>query len=66
VSGQAINLTFVHAWGDPADELVRIARSVHANLIAVGRSTKLRHRVAGSLGRRLISKQCVPLVVVVP
>jgi hypothetical protein len=66
VSGQPITLSFIHAWGDPVDELVRISRTVHANLIAVGRSTKLRHRVAGSLGRRLIAKQRAPLVVVVP
>ena len=65
-AGQSLDLTFIHTWGDPVDELLRVSRAVEATLIAVGRSTKLGHRIAGSLGRRLISKQCVPLIVVVP
>ena len=43
-----------------------VARSVHADLIVVGRSSKMLHRLAGSLGRRLVSRHDTPAVVVVP
>ena len=57
---------FAHAHGDPALELLRIAAAHQANQIVVGRSTKARHRLAGSLGRRLICRDRAPVVVVVP
>ena len=46
--------------------LLRIASSDHADLIVVGRSTKARHHLAGSLGRRLVGRRNAPIVVVVP
>jgi nucleotide-binding universal stress UspA family protein len=61
-----IDIAFVHARGDAATELLRIAADRRAGLIVVGRSTKARHHVAGSLGRRLIGKRDAPVVVVVP
>jgi nucleotide-binding universal stress UspA family protein len=61
-----IELTFLHARGDPASELLRVAREIHADVTAIGRSTKLCHRLAGALGRRLLAKPGVPIVVVVP
>ena len=63
---QRMALAFVHARGDPATELLRVAGGVHADLIVVGRSTKARHRVAGSLGRHLVNEPGAPVVVVVP
>jgi nucleotide-binding universal stress UspA family protein len=63
---EQVSLSFVHAWGEPANELLRISRAFQANVIVVGRSSKLRHRIAGSLGSRLISRPDSPLVVVVP
>jgi nucleotide-binding universal stress UspA family protein len=66
VAGQPLDLTFIHACGDPAQELLRISRAVQASVIAIGRSTKLRHRIAGSLGRRLITRPRAPLIVIVP
>lgn len=60
------DLVFVQARGDPTQELVRIAEEVKADVIAVGRSTKVRHRLAGSIGRRLLAKRSTPIVVVVP
>jgi nucleotide-binding universal stress UspA family protein len=63
---QRMSLAFVHARGDPATELLRVAGGVHADLIVVGRSTKARHRVAGSLGRHLVTEPGAPVVVVVP
>lgn len=61
-----VRLTFVHPRGNAAKELLRIADADHADLIVVGKSAKARHRVAGSLGRRLIRKRQAPIVVVVP
>jgi nucleotide-binding universal stress UspA family protein len=63
---QHVPLTFVHAYGDVVAELLRIAEINHAQLIAVGRSTKPRHRVAGSLGHRLLRRSGTPIIVVVP
>jgi nucleotide-binding universal stress UspA family protein len=59
-------VTFVHACGDATNELLRVAQAHHADLIVIGKSTKARHHVAGSLGRRLIGKRDAPVVVVVP
>jgi nucleotide-binding universal stress UspA family protein len=61
-----VDLAFVHAQGDTATELLRIAGSGHADLIVVGRSTKARHHLAGSLGRRLVGRRNAPVIVVVP
>jgi nucleotide-binding universal stress UspA family protein len=60
------HLSFVHARGDTATEILRIAAAQHADQIVVGRSRKVRHHLAGSLGRRLIGKRNAPVVVVVP
>jgi nucleotide-binding universal stress UspA family protein len=61
-----VNLTFVRARGDPAPAITRIARSREADLIVVGRSAKMLHQIAGSLGRRLVSRHDAPVIVVVP
>jgi nucleotide-binding universal stress UspA family protein len=61
-----LDLLFVHAHGDPAQELLRVAETVRSDLIVVGRSAKALHRLAGSLGRRLIGKSHAPVVAVVP
>jgi nucleotide-binding universal stress UspA family protein len=63
---QRVPLTFVHVHGDVATELLRVAGISHAQLIAVGRSTKPRHRVAGSLSHRLLRHAGTPIIVVVP
>jgi nucleotide-binding universal stress UspA family protein len=57
---------FVHAQGDAANELLEVARAEHADLIVVGRSTKARHHIVGSLSRRLVGRRDVPVIVVVP
>ena len=38
-----LDITFVHAYGDPGRELLRIAAEAGADLIVVGRSEKARH-----------------------
>ena len=65
-AGQGIDLIFIHAPGDPATELLRVAKAVHADLIVVGKSTTIRHRYVGSMGQRLIARRPAPVVVVVP
>jgi nucleotide-binding universal stress UspA family protein len=61
-----VDLTFVHTQGDAATELLRIANADHADLLVVGRSTKARHHLSGSLGRRLVGRHGAPIIVVVP
>jgi nucleotide-binding universal stress UspA family protein len=61
-----VDLVFIHACGDPARELLRVAEAVNAAAIAVGKSAKVLHRVAGSLGRRLLANGWAPIIVVVP
>jgi nucleotide-binding universal stress UspA family protein len=62
----SVDVTFILARGDIAKELLRIANADHADLLVVGRSTKVRHHIAGSLGRRLVGRRGAPIVVVVP
>lgn len=61
-----VEVSFVRAKGDPAHVLTQAALSAHADVIVVGRSTKLLHRLVGSISRRLVLSQDVPVVVVVP
>jgi nucleotide-binding universal stress UspA family protein len=61
-----IHLSFVREVGDPANALTRAARSADADLIVIGKSTKMLHRLVGSLGRRLVSRHDAPVIVVVP
>jgi nucleotide-binding universal stress UspA family protein len=61
-----VDVAFVHTQGDTAGELLRIASAGHADLLVVGRSTKARHHLAGSLGRRLVGRSGAPIIVVVP
>ena len=63
---EKVPVTFIHAHGDVVAELVRVAEGNHAQLIAVGRSTKPRHRIAGSLGHRLLRHHGTPIIVIVP
>jgi nucleotide-binding universal stress UspA family protein len=61
-----VDVAFIHTRGDTARELLRIASAGHADLLVVGRSTKARHHLAGSLGRRLVGRSGAPIIVVVP
>jgi nucleotide-binding universal stress UspA family protein len=61
-----VDVAFVHAQGGTAKELLRIANADQADLLVVGRSTRARHHIAGSLGRRLVGRRGAPIVVVVP
>jgi nucleotide-binding universal stress UspA family protein len=65
-AGHDLDFSFIHARGDTASELLRIAQALHADQIVVGRSSQLRHRLIGALGRRLMVKRAAPVVVIVP
>jgi nucleotide-binding universal stress UspA family protein len=61
-----VPLRFVRELGDAAHVLTSVARSAGADLVVVGKSAKMWHHVAGSLGRRLVCHHDAPVVVVVP
>jgi nucleotide-binding universal stress UspA family protein len=61
-----VEVSFVRGTGDATRVLTEVARSEHADLIIVGRSAKTLHRLAGSVGRRLVLNRHSPVLVVVP
>jgi nucleotide-binding universal stress UspA family protein len=61
-----VPVTFVVEYGEIAEAVTEVARTVHANLVVVGRSAKMLHRVAGSLSHRLTCRKDAPVVAVVP
>lgn len=61
-----VELSFVTEHGDITHALTDVARVLRANLVVVGRSAKVLHRLAGSLSHRLTSRNDAPVVVVVP
>ena len=61
-----LDLAFVHAAGNPVAELLRIADEVHADLIVVGESASIPHRLAGSVGQRLAGRRRGSVIVIVP
>jgi nucleotide-binding universal stress UspA family protein len=50
--------------GDPLTELRRVAEQAGADTIIVGASASLRHRLCGSLGRRLLRRRPCPVTIV--
>ena len=61
-----LHLRFVRERGETAPTITRVARSLGADLTVVGRSVKMLHHLAGSLGRRLVSRRDAPVIAVVP
>jgi nucleotide-binding universal stress UspA family protein len=61
-----VEVSFVREKGDAAHVLTEVARFERADLIAVGRSAKMLHRLAGSVSRRLVLGRDLPVIVVVP
>jgi nucleotide-binding universal stress UspA family protein len=61
-----VKVKFVRGMGDASRVLTEVARSEKADLMVVGRSAKMLHRLAGSVGRRLVLKHESPVIVVVP
>ena len=65
-SGLDVEIRLLHLQGDTAEQLTRVAHETRFHVIAVGRSTKLRHYLAASLGRRLTFDRKAPIIVIVP
>jgi nucleotide-binding universal stress UspA family protein len=61
-----VEVSFVRGIGDAAHVLTEMAHSNHADLVVVGRSAKMLHRLAGSVSRRLVLNRDCPVIVVVP
>ncbi len=65
-AGLGVPVAFVQQLGGVSRVLAKQARAARADLLVVGRSTKIRHRLAGALGRRLALRHDTPIVVIVP
>ncbi len=61
-----VEVSFVRGMGDAVHVLTEVAHSHHADMMVVGRSAKMLHRLAGSVGRRLVLNRQSPVIVVVP
>jgi nucleotide-binding universal stress UspA family protein len=61
-----VEVKFIRGIGDAVHVLTDVARSEHADLMVVGRSAKILHRLAGSVSRRLVLNRDSPVIVVVP
>ncbi len=61
-----VEVRFIRGMGDAAHVLTKVAQSEHADLMVVGRSAKMLHRLAGSVSRRLVLNRDGPVLVVVP
>jgi nucleotide-binding universal stress UspA family protein len=61
-----VEVSFVRGIGDAPHVLTEMARANHADLVVVGRSAKMLHRLAGSVSRRLVLNRDGPVIVVVP
>jgi nucleotide-binding universal stress UspA family protein len=61
-----VEVSFVRGTGDATRVLTEVAHSKQADLIVIGRSEKMLHRLAGSVGRRLVLNRHSPVLVVVP
>ncbi|WP_433362666.1 universal stress protein [Actinoplanes sp. CA-142083] len=59
-----IDVELVVRTGEPYTELIEVADQVHADAVIVGRSTKLLHRVMGSLAVKLVRAGRWPVTVV--
>jgi nucleotide-binding universal stress UspA family protein len=61
-----VEVRFIRGVGDAVHVLTEVAQSEHADLMVVGRSAKVLHRLAGSVSRRLVLNRESPVIVVVP
>jgi len=59
-----LHVDLVVRTGEPYAELTEVARQVRADAVIVGRSTKVLHRIAGSLAVKLVRAGRWPVTVV--
>jgi nucleotide-binding universal stress UspA family protein len=62
--GLNIDIRLVVRTGEPFTELLEVAQQVRADAVVVGRSTKILHRIAGSLAIKLVRAGRWPVTVV--
>lgn len=59
-----LDVRLVVRTGEPYTELMNVAQQVRADAVVVGRSTKVLHRIAGSLAVKLVRANRWPVTVV--
>jgi nucleotide-binding universal stress UspA family protein len=59
-----LDIRLVVRTGEPYTELLNVAQQVQADAVIVGRSTKMLHRIAGSLAIKLVRAGRWPVTVV--
>jgi nucleotide-binding universal stress UspA family protein len=59
-----LDIRLVVRTGEPYTELLNVAQQVRADAVIVGRSTKMLHRIAGSLAIKLVRAGRWPVTVV--
>jgi nucleotide-binding universal stress UspA family protein len=59
-----LDIKLVVRTGEPCTELMNVAQQVQADAVIVGRSTKVLHRIAGSLAIKLVRAARWPVTVV--
>jgi|SRR5689334_15815443 len=64
VSPNVVDVELVVRTGEPYAELTDVAEQFHADAVIVGRSTKVLHRIAGSLAVKLVRAGRWPVTVV--
>lgn len=60
----SVRCSLIHRHGDPADQLADVADRAHADMVVVGASTSIAHRLSGSLPRRLSRRRRWVLTIV--
>jgi nucleotide-binding universal stress UspA family protein len=61
---RGVHAEFRQEEGDPFSVLSKVASEVHADLVVVGASSRLGHRIAGSVAVRLVKTGRWPVTVV--
>ena len=64
VATLGVSVTVVDRAGDPYHVITQVVREQKADLIVVGASMGIGHKVAGALGSRLIKAKICPVLVV--
>jgi nucleotide-binding universal stress UspA family protein len=63
-AGLGLDVRLVVRTGEPYTELLEVADQFQADAVVVGRSTKILHRIAGSLALKLVRSARWPVTVV--
>ncbi len=61
---RGIDVSFIEATGNPAQEIARIADELRVDAVVVGASSQAGHKIMGSIGAALVRKAHWPIIVV--